>query len=311
MSQVDIVNFFPVLSWVFFKIMWYYKIMRSFSELEKLVFKSKKVKIYFIFLIKKIIVLFKLNMIINYSKNKIEGNIKNENYVEIENIDESVVMKERIIKMIGYVQRIKKLWGEKRLNKYTWRGRYGNRQQREWYSTKFEATDDFKDLLLNDVDKFTLEGIDEKWLISLYRELLGKSIKKAFKHPLVFDVKKVDEDVVEVIVGQITSKPGGIKILDKKIGTIFLGENEGKEQYLLKNVFRKRMSKEEWKEKKYFMEQLGYKNVDDTIVERIGEVTKSEEVWITDFTEHTQTLGKVSFSEVVTFKEKMDNLTRD
>jgi hypothetical protein len=298
MFQIDLV--FLLLSWAFFKIMWYFKIMRSFSELEKLVFKSKK-----------IIVLFKLNMIINYSKNKIEGNIKNENYVEIENIDASVVMKERIIKMIGYVQRIKKLWGEKRLNKYTWRGRYGNRQQREWYSTKFEATDDFKDLLLNDVDKFTLEGIDEKWLISLYRELLGKSIKKAFKHPLVFDVKRVDEDVVEVIVGQITSKPGGIKILDKKIGTIFLGENEGKEQYLLKNVFRKRMSKEEWKEKKYFMEQLGYKNVDDTIVERIGEVTKSEEVWITDFTEHTQTLGKVSFSEVITFKEKMDNLTRD
>jgi hypothetical protein len=57
----------------------------------------------------KIIVLFKLNMIINYSKNKIEGNLKNENYVEIENIDESAVMKERIIKMIGYVQRIKKL----------------------------------------------------------------------------------------------------------------------------------------------------------------------------------------------------------
>jgi hypothetical protein len=48
-------------------------------------------------------------MIINYSKNKIEGNIKNENYVEIENIDVSEVMKERIIKMIGYVQRIKKL----------------------------------------------------------------------------------------------------------------------------------------------------------------------------------------------------------
>jgi F-type H+/Na+-transporting ATPase subunit alpha len=36
----------------------------------------------------KIIVLFKLNMIINYSKNKIEGNLKNENYAEIDNIDE-------------------------------------------------------------------------------------------------------------------------------------------------------------------------------------------------------------------------------
>jgi hypothetical protein len=52
----------------------------------------------------KIIVLFKLNMIINYSKNKIEGNLKNENYIEIENINAS-----EIIKMIGYVQRIKKL----------------------------------------------------------------------------------------------------------------------------------------------------------------------------------------------------------
>jgi hypothetical protein len=282
--------------------------MRSRVELEKLVFKSIKVKIYFFNWIKKIIVFFKLNMIINYSKNKIEGNIKNENYVEIENIDVSEVMKERIIKMIGYVQRIKKLWGEKRLNKYTWRERYGRRQPKEWYTTKFEATKNFKDLLLNDVDKFLPKGTNNLLKIKEYRRLLGESIEKAFEHPLVFDVTEVSEDVVEVIVGQITSKPGGIEILDKKIGTIFLGENKGKEQYLFKNVFRKRMSKEEWKEKKYFMEQLGYKNVDKKIVERIGEVTKSEEVWITDFNEHTQTLGRVSFSGVVTFKETMEKM---
>jgi hypothetical protein len=100
-------------------------------------------------------------------------------------------------------------------------------------------------LLLKDVVKFSPKGIDNDLKIQEYRRLLGESIEKAFKHPLVFDVKKVSETDVEVIVGQITSKSGGIKILDKKIGTIFLGENKGKEQYLLKNVFRKRMSKEE------------------------------------------------------------------
>jgi hypothetical protein len=100
-------------------------------------------------------------------------------------------------------------------------------------------------LLLNDVDKFLPKGTNNLLKIKEYRRLLGESIEKAFEHPLVFDVTEVSEDVVEVIVGQITSKPGGIKILDKKIGTIFLGENKGKEQYLFKNVFRKRMSKEE------------------------------------------------------------------
>jgi F-type H+/Na+-transporting ATPase subunit alpha len=108
MSQVDFIHFFPVLIWVIiFFILWYgfvvvliipkyYKVMRSRVEIEKLLYANikqdeyllKLLKIFFNNWIKEIVKLFSLNMIINFSKNNIEGNNEKKAYVEVDNINE-------------------------------------------------------------------------------------------------------------------------------------------------------------------------------------------------------------------------------